>query len=819
MSMTHFRLTLLALAMILGITTIKANQTVTLNFSEDDFSFSNNEKGHLIIISKNLASYPSVDKPGLPIFSTDIAISGGEQYVASNPVFTKRLIRSNVEVAHSPRPLPTNGSIPPAEDPEISYNTNASYPAATCEYVTTTTWGDINVVHFLTCPFVYDAKEKNLYFIDSVQLEVTTSTGISTMSESWNRPADAELLKSFVVNPRTVDELTLSRPQTYADSPDRIEYLIVTSEALKEAFEPLREWKKIKGLYAEIVTMEEVEAAFPDYSPQLALKSYLNELYINNSLEYVLLGGDETVIPVRKCSVKADGLSESSMPTDMYYACFRGNFDWDGNGNGIYGEATVDGVDLSQQLYLTRVPVKTEENVKAFLSKLLSYEGAPTKKIVNANYGEQLILWGEPSLKWNNKILMAGAVLGNYLQSGHSDAKEKGDRLYDDYIAFHNSEWTGERFRFYDTCTDFTGGSEYNVNSTNLATQISDGYAFIDMITHGNEDEWCLEHNTEDADYTTDGATYEIKNAALQSNSAYTIVTTAACLTNAFDKPYPCLSETLIQNPNSGIVAYLGCSREGLYLRYFNELGPSLLYEANFYDKLFWTHFREKNYGMLVASAKASMISPSLREESGCRWIQFGLNPVGDPEMPIFTTTPKTFDNVDFSWTDNVLNIRTAVDECRICIMSAGDNGESYYKVWNKLDAISIDDNELPKNYYICITCQGYIPYFRTSDSLPYKPGEFEIIGPSKPIGPLGGIMSLSHETGTGTASITTTVNETASSANLVMRDINGSVYKTLPVAIDESTNVIDISSLRAGLYIISLYVDGSLADSCEMAK
>ena len=89
------------------------------------------------------------------------------------------------------------------------------------------------------------------------------------------------------------------------------------------------------------------------------------------------------------------------------------------------------------------------------------------------------------------------------------------------------------------------------------------------------------------------------------------------------------------------------------------------------------------------------------------RWIYFGVNAMGDPEMPIFTTTPKIFDNITLTYNSNGLYINTNVYNCHICV--SGRDNTCYMNIddddtflWNSL---------LDGEYNACITKPGYIPY------------------------------------------------------------------------------------------------------------
>lgn len=248
----------------------------------------------------------------------------------------------------------------------------------------------------------------------------------------------------------------------------------------------------------------------------------------------------------------------------------------------------------------------------------------------------------------------------------------------------------------------------------------------MSMMTHGNVDAWGMEDPF-----------YSYKNLDAKSliNSASTIISTMACFTNAFDtESYPCLSETFIRNPQSGVIAYLGCSREGLDLLDAEKLGASLKYEGNFYYHLFSDVYSETNFGALVSAAKLAMIN-NCYTDSPERWVQFGLNPIGDPEMPIYTTDPKKFNKLSVNVQNGELSIDTGVDGCRICIMSAHDIGQSYHKVWENVRNISVTD--FPSDVSICVTKKNYIPFHIVRGCIQNETlsGETEFVWPDIKIG------------------------------------------------------------------------------------
>jgi hypothetical protein len=670
---------LTALLLAVNYTVASNTESITVSFSEEDFTISANTSGALIITSSlNNVGYPEIENPGLPILSTEIAIPIGKIYKAYDFQYTKRLIRSNTTIANSPTPVQTD-MLDSADDTseQLSSYSEEEYPISNCQYVCTTKWNGSTIVHYLLCPFVYNTKEKNLYFIDSITINITLEEDSSV--ETTTTRSRCNLLKDIVVNSDNISGFTTNA--TRASTNEQIDYVIITCDSLKSTFQALATWKKTKGLYSKIISIEDIKDTYEGNSLQSKIKKCLYDLYCNNGLIYALLGGDDTIVPVRGCYGKVNNNRiDQTIPTDLFYGCFGGDFEWDSNDNGIYAELD-DNIDLSPSIFVTRIPIRTSLQAKNFINKLLNYEKNP---IIN------------------NNILMCGTELwGNQTDSDNrieSDAEIKGGILYSTYIEPY---WNGHRDRFYDTFTDYDGGADYNFTAKNLKEKMSLGYSFMDVITHGNQTSWSMEGT---------GAYYSSYGKS-QTNSSMTIITTMACSTNAFDSSTggtsdPCLSESLIRNGESGVIAYLGCSRYG-WGYYGARLGVSLQYESQFYKNLFSQSFEEKNFGLIVAISKYAMVSFS-NSYNASRWVQFGLNPIGDPEMPIFTTTPLSFDDLIVKNESDGISISTKVSGCRICAMSSKDNGNSYYKVFDNVDSIFL--SEIPEECSICITKQNYIP-------------------------------------------------------------------------------------------------------------
>jgi len=93
---------------------------------------------------------------------------------------------------------------------------------------------------------------------------------------------------------------------------------------------------------------------------------------------------------------------------------------------------------------------------------------------------------------------------------------------------------------------------------------------------------------------------------------------------------------------------------------------------------------------------------------STSRWLYFAVNPMGDCEMPAYTSTPKKMDSVILSFYRNGLYVDAGMDSCRICVMDL-DNDSNYYVVRDNVSTETF--YTLPDRYSVCVTKQDYVPF------------------------------------------------------------------------------------------------------------
>ncbi len=664
---------------------------ISVHFDEKDFLLESFD-GESYISCSSMTTILKEDtlSPALPYKSIYILVRPEDQYAGSVILGSEVLWKENVKMAHNPA-IVTNNMFPRriSSDASISH---LSYPNSQIEYTGAHFMGPYKFLSFLVCPFRYESKKQKLYMSTDIKIKIELShTNIATnISTIYGSLQEEESVRNLVVN---YDEMSSLYPSfqnqtrnttdtlTFASTP--LQYLIITRDSLRSEFQRLADWKNIRGVKTQVITIEDIYNTYlqgrnNQLKVKIAIWDYYNFISKHN-LKYVLLGGLGNIVPIQNCygelSTQNEGLLQVNAPADIFYACLT-NLDWDVDGDNKYGEIE-DNIDVCPQLAVSRLPIQTKTEARSIIDRIISYEKNPYIDV------------------WDNKILMCAVentYSCNYNGQQVSINHATSERMYEEYIG--NTGWNGDKFRFYDTGTDYPNGASYNITDTNFQLELSKGYPFINVNNHGVYNMWEMEG----------GYAYDINDAVSLSNPKYTIITTEACHTN--DITYPnSLGCTLMKNPNSGIIFYYGSSRQNVGLS-TGYMGPGEIYAGLFYFKLFGN---TNNIGLSIKETKG-LLTGNCNSYNGYRWLQFFLNSLGCPEMPVYTDTPEKFNNVRINHYNSSFNIEPNIERGHYCLMSRLDKGNSYYN--------SDDDHgnnmsftNLSGEYLLCLTKKNCIPY------------------------------------------------------------------------------------------------------------
>lgn len=680
--------------MIMAGQTVK---TISLNYSLSDFNIS--EDNGLCYISSSKYEYsflPDTTAPALPYIGIYVLVDANAEYNSHSINSHEECIKHNAFIASNPHVGTTNSLASPSI---MSKYDNVIYPLSSAvNYENTFVIGSYKVLAFSVCPFRYDAINKQLYLKKNISLTIMLSQTDKSLEQVANEHME-KYVEELIANKSDLKLLSkkFNSSVQYKSSLNNslydYDYLIITKNSLKSEFQRLADWKTIKGIRTKVLSVENINDNNQDttLTLQQKIKQAISDYYVNSQhkLQYVLLGGDDENVPTELCHVentiyKEDHFEFITRETacDLYYSSLK-NIIWDNDGDGLSGELH-DHIDFSPDIIVTRLSASNCNEVKNQVDRIINYESCPD------------------TTNWTDNILLCGTKTGNryYYPDGYmSDTHYKAETFL--YHGCIEPFWqNGTRYKLYDTGSSFEGGADYDYSVSHLHDQLEQGYTFVNVDTHGYPNSWKVEYK-----FGTPQYFYDI-DANTINNTGSTIITTTACLTNDFTESQPCLSEVFMRNPYSGVLGYYGSSKEGFYIPDSILEGQSMRYNRKMYEILFnSTHHQ---MGRSVYESKMTFLSQCSSYNS-MRWLMFSLNALCDPEMPVFLSKPKVFDNVQITMIGNTLSVNTGISNCRICVMSRDDNGESYYDVEESISAkaYSLDN----ATYTVCITKTGYIPY------------------------------------------------------------------------------------------------------------
>ncbi len=590
---------------------------VSVEFGMDDLQFSKIDGYDLVEVigdKCSLVGYPG--EPWLPVRDVHVLLPMGR-----NASDIQVDVLGNIEIdgeyyiypSQKPAPISDPDAEPFVEPiPEV-YESPYPIPPCAATLIDTIVVRGYYVAVVRVYPIVYIPADGKLFLNTRIQLnfELEEAEELTITSIQATEKVFQELVEDDVVNPEDIDsEYTVVQVLSPVDSND-VKYLVICQESMFDEFGPLLDWKTKKGVPAQAISVESIYGAYSGADSQEKIKACIKDYVENKSTVWVVLAGDNTIIPDRDCYASVNGgmYTDSTIPTDLYYSCLD-DMDWDDDGDGKAGEVGQDTIDMGPDVFVGRFPIRTASEATVIVDKTIEYE----KNSPSTGFAEKMILCGDRL--WNT-----------------GDAEGKSEYMYSDWI---DPCWGPVRTRFYDTATDLPGGASYDLTRTNLNDQIADGYNFLHMATHGNTTIWGMET----------GYSYNSSYALSVNNpSKYVNVLTIACITNAFDKSSdPCLSEAFIRNPNGGAVSYIGSSRYGWgYATMFSH-GPSFKYDRMFYNFLLTgqPEGQSQHLGAVYSKMKEYWAASS-SYNGAMRWCQFGINLMGDPELCLYTADPSTF--------------------------------------------------------------------------------------------------------------------------------------------------------------------------------
>ncbi|MFH1849109.1 MAG: C25 family cysteine peptidase [archaeon] len=519
----------------------------------------------------------------------------------------------HLKPGQEPYPVSYNGTITYTAPNATIYDSDSPYPGIIHLNASVQYFRGYKVVAVKLYPVRYEPKSGRLCYYPNMGLEaLTVSVNVASLPLEAKRSvsADRQMISAQVANPEHLGIRALpamastqeSSPSSLADPSLAYEYVVITSVSLNQSFQPFVSWKNSIGINATIAFVEDIVVE-PDYhcdgtfgdgcadaefnDTQAHIRNFIRDAYANWGTSYVLLGGDDEIIPARGVYAAYGSYVDNSLPSDLYYGCLDGSWNYDNDA--LFGEYNdgISGaeVDLYAEVYIGRATVDTAAEARNFVNKTIEYYYSAD----------------DPYIK---TALMVGEELDELTWGGDNK----------DYVAREIRKYNISRM--YDRDGTFS--------KSNVAAKMNAG---IHIINHGA-------HSSK----TRVMGMYSSDVAAL-TNDQFFFLYTWGCYTNAFDTAESgtseAISEHFILNPG-GAFAYIGNTRYGWYLP-GSVFGTSDYYDMEFFDALIDENITR--LGPALEDSRQDKYS-SVGPTGTYRWIYFDLALLGDPHLSLKTDIP-----------------------------------------------------------------------------------------------------------------------------------------------------------------------------------
>jgi len=215
-------------------------------------------------------------------------------------------------------------------------------PGRVC-YLGSNLFRGYRVASFAVYPVTYDEITGDLILVSQARLVVETAAEPATAETAERmryvkgfREESRALLSRMVVNPEAASAYSFNEtkveplPKAFVPSYEPsmqgadVAYLIVTNETMAPAFQRLADWKTKKGIPAVVRTVEWIQQhSRSGADTGESVRNFIRDAYAQWGVEWVVLGGDASVVPVRCATWAAFSCRVSGSPVIASMAVYR----------------------------------------------------------------------------------------------------------------------------------------------------------------------------------------------------------------------------------------------------------------------------------------------------------------------------------------------------------------------------------------------------------------------------------------------------------------------------------------------------------------
>lgn len=440
------------------------------------------------------------------------------------------------------------------------------------------------------------------------------------------------------------------------------EYCVITRDSLIPSFERIIAWKRTKGIDAGAVSIESILSNPYCYGDSVSginddagkVRQYLQYAYQSGKGKYVLLGGNNNILPIRYGTLYYDtwyayGDSiDGKIPADLYFSELNTN--WNHDNDIYYGESNYT-MSYDPELFVGRLLCEKSKDIENNTDKLLRYERKPG----NGDFG------------YLRKAF--------YCQSDQMQYQQQAQQLVVTCNDVFTTNTILEELPSYDAWNPtFPSGTEVidAMNDTN--------YGYLNWMGHGHPLAICTKSDgvkQSDSVYgitpvQTDTVPYTMREEGhgldnLDNKDYPAIVYSISCTITPFDSYHPPFDS----HPNIGESFTLGKDYGGPALIGNTRIG--LVDFSYRLQKIFNGKMKTFSLGEALSYAKRDY-------NSGAKHLMvLTTNLIGCPELHMWTSIPYYFGNIlktDSNTSDTNLSFTAYSDTVEVAVRDVWGNDD-----------------------------------------------------------------------------------------------------------------------------------------------
>lgn len=453
------------------------------------------------------------------------------------------------------------GLMPPPSFQGIDTNiyfSDLPYPVQLIQASGNGYWHNANIATIAIYPYKYFPSDSLLKFYSSLSYTIYYSFPHGQISPDTLR-ADNDNLRAYkqqlggmIENDTDIDSflenilITSSYKKNIGNLPIA-DYIVIVPDATFKASQALNDfifWKQKRGINIAVVTKEEIHNQYDGQvdaignntynnnnsigGPAAEIRLYLYDVWeeIGINFKYVLLVGDENMMPVREIKPTSAEYQDALIPTDKYFADYTS--DYEVNNNSLYGEYSNDKVDYYQEVCVGRIPCASLSEFTIWVEKLIDYESNPT----------------EADFSYNDNYI---SIMADEFQRDYNESLTTG-------LPFANKTIYKELPTYNDTNPVATYGSDI------ISQLINKPAGYWTWLVHGNPGSIITMSRGVNADTRSwiNIVSSSFGLLALNNKHQPGIVHSASCSVASFQGTSNCLAQAYLFNSNGGGVAFSG---------------------------------------------------------------------------------------------------------------------------------------------------------------------------------------------------------------------------------------------------------------------